>query len=150
VDDIPTTVGEGPQILGLAGLLPQVAVVAFVAFGIEVELAQVFALAYGSLILSFVGGIWWGLAMHRPRRQGRLGSIAVMPSVLAALLALESMTGILSIRWTLVVLGSALICTLLIDRYIVRLGEAPSGWMALRVPLSIGLGTLTILAGALR
>jgi hypothetical protein len=36
--------------------------------------------------------------------------------------------------------------TLPVDRRLVATGEAPTGWMGLRVPLSLGLATLTILA----
>ena len=39
--------------------------------------------------------------------------------------------------------------TLPVDRRFVATGEAPVGWMALRVPLSLGLGLLTIAAGVL-
>ena len=45
--------------------------------------------------------------------------------------------------------GVALIAALLVDRALVRLGLAPPGWMRLRVPLSLGLGALTIVAGLL-
>ena len=38
---------------------------------------------------------------------------------------------------------------LLVDRALVRAGIAPPGWMALRVPLSLGLGVLTLAAAAL-
>jgi hypothetical protein len=48
-----------------------------------------------------------------------------------------------------VVLGVSLVGALLVDRALVRSGIAPPGWMALRVPLSLGLGVLTMLAAAL-
>jgi hypothetical protein len=47
------------------------------------------------------------------------------------------------------VLGISLIGALLVDRTLVRDGIAPPGWMALRVPLSLGLGILTMLAAAM-
>ena len=45
--------------------------------------------------------------------------------------------------------GSAVALTLLVDRRLVASGDTPVGWMRLRVPLSLGLGGLTILAGVL-
>ena len=47
------------------------------------------------------------------------------------------------------VLTLAVIGALLVDRALVRAGIAPPGWMALRVPLSLGLGVLTLAAAAL-
>jgi hypothetical protein len=49
--------------------------------------------------------------------------------------------------WALVLMGSAVIMTLLIDRHLVNDRIAPVGWMTLRIPLSVGLGGLTILCG---
>jgi hypothetical protein len=46
-------------------------------------------------------------------------------------------------------LGISLIGALLVDRALVRAGIAPPGWMALRAPLSLGLGALTLVAAAL-
>ena len=50
------------------------------------------------------------------------------------------------LAWAMVAVASGLFLTLLVDRALVRAGEAPAGWMGLRVPLSLGLGVLTILA----
>ena len=84
--------------------------------------------------------------MRRMNGQGRLAIVAVMPSLVAMLLigALA-----LSKAWALVAIGCAILLTLLIDRHLVVTGEAPAGWMSLRIPLSSGLGLLTILAGLL-
>jgi hypothetical protein len=51
------------------------------------------------------------------------------------------------IEWTLVGTGVALLLTLPVDRHLVATGDAPADWMRLRVPLSVGLGGLTIVAG---
>jgi hypothetical protein len=53
------------------------------------------------------------------------------------------------IGWPLVAIGSVIALTLIVDRHIVAVGHAPTGWMRLRVPLSLGLGGLTIVAGML-
>jgi hypothetical protein len=109
------------------------------------------ALIYGGLILSFLGGIWWSYAVRRGERQGRLLVLAVVPSLVAlgAIIAVAAGLPGAPSGWPAVVLGSAIILTLPVDRHLATTGEAPAGWMRLRVPLSLGLGALTILAGVL-
>ncbi|MGP7794798.1 DUF3429 domain-containing protein [Sphingomonas sp. CLY1604] len=141
------SVGESPLILGYAGLLPQVAATATCLFGGSGDLGPMFAFGYATLILSFLGGIWWGFAMRTSEGQGRIATWAVLPSLFGAGLILLSIAHILTLSWALVLLGSAVMMTLLIDRRLVERHIAPTGWMALRIPLSVGLGVLTILCG---
>jgi uncharacterized membrane protein len=143
------SVGESPLILGYAGLLPQVAAVATCFFGGSSDIGPMFAFGYATLILSFLGGIWWGLAMSAREAQGRIACWAVIPSLFAAAVILLSIGHVLAMGWALVLLGCAVMLTLLADRRLVEAHVAPDGWMALRVPLSIGLGALTILCGIL-
>jgi hypothetical protein len=146
-------VGEVPLILGFAGLLPQIAALAMCFFGSAASIGPRFAFGYGLLILSFIGGIWWGFAMRDPSTkgdahpQGTVSTIAVAPSLLAAVLILSLIAGAITLSWGLVVLGSIILATLLVDRRLTAWGLAPAGWMMLRIPLSVGLGTLTILCG---
>lgn len=153
-------VSRAAFVLGYAGLLPQVATVGLIVLGRRdpTDLAWIplftgygLALVYGSLILSFLGGIWWGHAMQRGEGQGRLAVCAIVPSLVALALiavAASGLPGALS-PWPAIVLGSAIMLTLLVDRHLVATGEAPAGWMTLRIPLSLGLGMLTIAAGVL-
>lgn len=144
-------VGPAALALGFSGLLPQAAVVLLALTdggGLMPRSAwPVLALIYGGAILSFLGGIWWGFAMRRREGQGTLAALSVLPSLVAAAL----LCGLIAIDpgWLLVALGSAILLTLPVDRRLAATGEAPEGWMRLRVPLSVGLGGLTILAGAL-
>ena len=151
-------VGKAALALGFAGLLPQIAAVGMIALtvltppvwgtGIARAAATIVAILYPLFILSFLGGIWWGLAMRRGARQARLATIAVLPSLAAmALLGMTVASG--RPGWSLVAIGSVIALTLIVDRSIVADGDAPAGWIRLRVPLSIGLGGLTIVAGAL-
>ena len=148
-------VGEAPLILGYAGLLPQIAAVATCVFGGGSDVGPMFAFGYATLILSFLGGIWWGFAMRSgdggagAPGQGRIATWAVMPSLFGAGLILLSIAHVVPMHWALVLLGSAVMLTLLVDRRLRDAGHAPDGWMALRIPLSIGLGGLTILSGIL-
>ena len=142
-------VGRVAFALGIAGLLPQVAATGLIAAGDAgalYDLPYVFAFGYASLILSFLGGIWWGLAMRRPVGQGPLVALAVLPSLLPLALVFVAMR---SWPWALGALGVAILLTLVVDRALTRTGEAPAGWMRLRVPLSLGLSVLTIAAGLL-
>ena len=69
-----------------------------------------------------------------------------MPSLVAlAIVAATFHTGRLDRG--LVATGIALFLTLPVDRALTRRGDAPADWMRLRVPLSVGLGALTILTG---
>lgn len=140
----PLAVGRAAFALGFAGLLPQGAA-ALLTLSRVYDGALV-ALAYGALILSFLGGMWWGLAMFRRVGQPMLVSLAVVPSLVAgAILALAAV----HLPIGLVAMGSAIMLTLPVDRWLVARGVAPANWMTLRVPLSFGLGGLTIAAGAL-
>jgi hypothetical protein len=148
--------GACPRLLGLAGLLPQVAAVLLVWGGhgeggidknIAHGLGQFAALTYAAVILSFLGGIWWGFAVRRETGQARLAAIAVIPSLVAAATVGVAFAG--AVSWSLVALGSAVLLTLLVDRHLTRTGEATAEWLHFRVPLSVGLGALTILAGAI-
>lgn len=149
------SVGEAPLILGYAGLLPQIAAVATCAFGGDSDIGPMFAFGYAILILSFLGGIWWGFAMRTGEGseatwgQGRIATWAVMPSLFGSALILLSIAHVVPMSLALVLLGSAVMLTLLVDRRLRDAGHTPEGWMALRIPLSIGLGSLTILAGVL-
>lgn len=134
--------------LGLAGLLPQIAVVAVLASGDLAGRYVALALgyAYAALILSFLGGLWWGLAAKTESPPRWMWFAAVAPSLVALASAWPWAVGLAWPGPSLVTLGVALIAALGVDGALVRLAIAPPGWMRLRVPLSLGLGVLTILA----
>ena len=140
-----------PRWLGLAGLLPQFTCLAVLYAGPAEwrEAALAIAFAYAALILSFLGGMWWGIAAAAPAAQRRkalgwLWIAAVLPSLVALACFLP---WALDWAWpepSLVMLGGALLVSLGVDA---KLGAlAPRWWLALRVPLSTGLGFATIAA----
>ena len=139
------------RLLGLSGLLPQLAAVALLLSGDPQSRLSALAIAYAyaAIILSFLGGLWWGLAARTDSPPRWLWFASVAPSLIALVTAWPWMVGL---RWpgpSLVVLGISLIAALLVDHALVKAGIAPPGWMKLRMPLSLGLGVLTMLAAAL-
>ena len=143
-DDPP--ISAAARMLGFAGLLPQLLALLLTATGIDPALGALMALGYATLIVSFLGGIWWGFAMRAGERQPRMALLAVAPTVAAFALVVARMTGFRA-DWALVAIAVVLMLTLIVDRMFLEEGVAPSGWMGLRVPLSIGLAALTIATG---
>jgi hypothetical protein len=136
-------------VLGAAGLLPMViALFVRLAAGSDPDtplpgMLGGLALAYAAMILSFLGGAWWGVASARATAadQPRLLAIAVVPSILAALLfGLSADMPVLCST----LLGLVIALTPLVDRMLDRKRLVPAWWMNLRLPLSLALGALTI------
>ncbi|WBH17412.1 DUF3429 domain-containing protein [Sphingomonas radiodurans] len=140
------------RLLGYAGLLPQAAVVALLASGSTWWRFAALSLgyAYAAIILSFLGGMWWGLAASRPDRcPAWVWPVAVAPSLVALATAIPWAVGAAWPGPSLALLGVSLLLSPLVDRRLVAAGVAPGWWMSLRVPLSIGLGLLTLAVAAM-
>ena len=93
--------------------------------------------AYGAVILSFLGGIHWGLAINAiaaGSEEGRLFrrlGCSVVPALIGWIAFLMPRTVSLS------VLAVAFIAVLYLDVMASRNGEAPDWYPRLRVPLTI-------------
>lgn len=122
-------VGLAVAVIGLDGLTRTVAIQAL--------------LGYGAVILSFLGGIHWGLAIApgaQPAEPGLRVRLAwsVVPSLVGwAALLVTPVTGLFA-------LAAAFAAMLGIDLRASRLGLAPAWYPKLRVPL-----TLTVVAALL-
>lgn len=121
------------QWLGFLGLIPFGAtVVAGLIPAIPLHSLALQALpAYGAVILSFLGGIRWGLAMVKAGNADLFSplSISVLPSLVGWIaLLMPASTGLL-----LLALGFFVL--LLAD---LRLPVAPAWYAALRLPLTVG------------
>lgn len=135
--------------LGFAGLLPQLAA-SYVLLENNAEwrfTALAMAYAYAALILSFLGGLWWGLAARADKAPAWLWIAAVVPSLVALASGWPWAVGEPWPGPSLLLLGGALIAALGVDWQLQRSAIAPGWWLALRVPLSIGLGLITIAIG---
>jgi Protein of unknown function (DUF3429) len=103
-------------------------------------------LTYGAVILSFLGGIHWGLAISERFNADapllrRLG-LSVIPS----LIAWTSLLAPVEIGWLLVAV--AFVAMLLLDVWISHAGEAPLWYPRLRWPLTCA-AVMTLLLGRL-
>ena len=138
------------RLLGYAGLLPQISVLAVLMFGnLETRFsALALGYAYAALILSFLGGMWWGLAAQaRKTVPGWIWFAAVAPSLVALVSALPWAIGEPWPGPSLGMLGIALLAGLAVDFRMSALGLCPRWWLGLRIPLSLGLGILTLAIG---
>jgi hypothetical protein len=129
IDVIP----PAARALGFLGLVPFFAAAA-ASLTPAVPLHDVASqalIAYGAVILSFLGGVRWGLAIAAPDGARLFAplDVSVVPS-LAAWIAL-----LLPRQPGLVVLAAGLAALLAAD---LRLRSAPDWYRALRVPLSAG------------
>lgn len=147
----PTGMASSARWLGGAGLIPQilfagVAVGSPAAYG---PTAIALALSYAALILSFIGGAWWGLASHA---KGRVPLWIWLAAVAPSLIALAAMSALIfgrSPQPGLLTAGAALIAALAVDAKLTTNGLGPPGWLRLRTHLSLGLGWLTIIVAML-
>jgi len=127
-------------LLGYAGLIPALAALGVAAFAPPDwrELAFRAGALYAGLILSFLGGTWWGLATRaEPERAWPLYILSVIPS-LAALVLLMLLT-----PERLILLGGLIALTLPVDSLLLKMELAPPNWMKLRIPLTVGLSLAT-------
>ena len=129
-------------ILGLAGIVPFAAAAALTLRpGPAGAFAGFALLTYGAVILSFLGGIHWGLALARPAEPRlRKLAIGVLPSLAgwAGLLA-GGTAGLL-------LLLAGFLAVLAVDRGLARDGTAPPWFARLRTVLTCAVASCLLLA----
>ena len=120
--------------LGYGGLVPFAACAA-AAYSNMPSLAAyglIGAANYGAVILSFVGAIHWGLAMHDGRNV-----YWFLWSITPALLAWAAIT-LLDVQLSMLVLVSSFILAWLVDRLVFQRDLLPEWYMRLRHILTVG------------
>lgn len=129
--------------LGLAGILPFVAAVAALLAGPREAHALSYAalVGYGVAILSFMGGVQWGIAMRSSGDHKWLPYGASVAPALLGWIAFLSPT-----FYQLPVLAAGFAAMLAYDLEAVRRGSAPDWYRYLRWPLTIGVMFCIILA----
>jgi Protein of unknown function (DUF3429) len=141
-----TPLQKFPRTLGLWGLAPQIICVGTALGDQELKWTSL-ALGYGyaALIFSFLGGLWWGLALMTPRAPGWIYVAAVAPSLIGLATYAPWIFGWSWPGPSLVTLGICLTASPLVDRTISKHIVLPLGWMQTRMLLSLGLGGLTLI-----
>lgn len=149
VEDLDNTVPSSARWLGGLGVAPFICLAGAAPLlgGSTRTLVAHALVAYGATILSFLGGVHWGLAIgpqrvaHSGKLPGRL-IVSVIPSLAGwtALLVAES-TGLL-------VLAAAVAAMLWVDLRATRLGQAPPWYPKLRRPLTFAV-VAALLSGAM-
>lgn len=134
------------RVLGYAGLLPQIAALALLASGPmeHRNFAELLAITYAALILSFLGALWWGLAAaHVDRAPAWIWLAGVVPSLVSLVVFLPWASAHLGTTPALFILALSIAGSSLVDRRLDELKLCPPSWVNLRLVLSIGLGSLT-------
>lgn len=141
-----TSVPASALWLGGTGALPFVACAMLAVFGTQdwQGLGTQALVAYGAVILSFLGGVHWGLAIGRGPSSIVSGShliLSVVPSLVgwAALL--------LPVGADLLLLALAFAAMFIVDLRLTQNGPLPAWYPRLRLPLTIVVMT-SLLVGA--
>lgn len=131
---VPAPLPRAVAWLGYGGLLPFIGLAAAVLLELEADLARAALVAYGAVILSFVGALHWGFAMLLPglteAERTRLFAWSTVPALLAwpALLASPPLGAM--------VLVAGFVAHYLQDRRLVRQHALPAWYLPLRLQLS--------------
>lgn len=134
-------------VLGLAGLIPFFGLAywqIFTADDLARERAVMALIFYAASILSFLGGVGWGLAMRErdPLQRGLSLGISVVPSLVGWAVAFVNMQ---DLAFSLGALGAAFMVQGVWDAYLARSGRAPRWFGMLRVGLTLAvLAALTV------
>jgi hypothetical protein len=123
-----------PKVLGFSGLIPFVTLACalwFVPYQAQVYVSEAL-MAYGAVILSFMGAVHWGVAIDLLSKRERLQlAFSVVPALLAwSALLLPAMYG-----YAVLLISFVFLCVL--DSRASRLGMAPIWYSKLRVPLTV-------------
>jgi hypothetical protein len=135
--------------LGFAGLIPQ-AIALLMALDNTWKFAGLASgYFYAALIFSFLGGLWWGIAISRSDAPQWIFGAAVVPSLLAFASGIPWMIGTGWPGPSLFLLAALMILSLFVDHRLKQLGLISEALFAMRVRLSLGLGALTFALGLL-
>ena len=140
---LPTRIPRAALLPGLLGLTPfwALALSTVAGAGIDPLLAVTALIMYGAIILSFVGALWWGLAIHAPANTPR--NTLFVWSVIPALIGWLATLALPDVGLRMLMAGLALQWVL--DGMLMRkVPELIPGWMfRLRTMLTFGaLGAL--------
>lgn len=136
------------KFLTLVALLPQALFLLLSLTDGEASwIAPAAAFAYAAFVFSFVGGVWWGVELIGLPQRPLVYFIAVQPMLISFALFMPWLWG-----WSwpgpqLVILGLAIMCSVLVDWRVIGSAIMVPGWLGLRIIASLGLGLATLAIG---
>ncbi len=136
-------------LLGIAGLVP-FAGCGLLAVAPNGDRAAFALVAYGAVILAFLGGVHWGFALEDPVGRGERGRLilGVLPSLAGWVALLLSAAFNTEAGLGLLIVGFA--GTMIVENRAAKAGLVPSGYLTLRYALTAGVGVVLVLALLLR
>jgi Protein of unknown function (DUF3429) len=122
-------------LLGLCGLIPFIAC-AIASLGLEGDRAMLALVAYGAVVLAFLGGVHWGFALADPADRGERQRLVlgVLPSLVGWIALLLTIAVQAEAGLALLVLG--FLGTTIVEARARNVGLVPPGYMRLRYGLS--------------
>jgi hypothetical protein len=122
-------------LLGVAGLLPFIGA-GLAGLGPQGDRAMMALVAYGAVILSFLGGVHWGFALQDPAERGQRQRLllGVAPSLVGWVALLLAMAVRVEAGVALLALG--VLGATIVEARAQRAGMMPRGYMTLRYGLS--------------
>ena len=119
--------------LGGFGLLPFAVGAVMSNISVTMDFGHWFIIGYGAIILSFLGGIQWGVALSADRP----GSTAYVVSIVISLIGWGAT--FLAPPLSFIVLGSGFLAALAFDALAVMMFGLPGWFLRLRFMLSLGV-----------
>ncbi len=142
--DAPTFPLVG-KCLGYGGVIPFIALALSLALGIELDVLGITdatgkLLGYGAVIISFIGAVHWGLALHAARsRQTRIYVYSVIPALAAwAWYFFAARTALFGMAVTIVAMY-------FVDRLLLA-DLVPAGYLKMRLHLTVIVALCLLLA----
>ena len=142
-----TKIPAAAQGFGIVGLVPLAAgaIAVWTLPQHEVRLVAAAMLAYGATVLSFLGGVRWGLVLREGQERfiNKHLVVGVAPPLIAWAMLL--ITEPLGLEWGVLGLAIAFALMLASDLDAVKDGSAPAWYAQLRKPLTLAADVLLLI-----
>ena len=130
-----------PLLLGIGGLIPFFGLAIWQGVAGDELLAERLMMGfvfYAASILSFLGGVGWGLAMNEtdPVQRGLAFSVSTVPSLIAWAAAFINVQ---NLAFALTILGAAFLLQSAWDWHLTQIGRAPRWFATLRIGLTVAV-----------